>query len=238
MATDSAAPNLWNYVMPQEAEHLRDLERAETAARAEVQRIASKIEELDRTLTLSAASRYRNTLAAAARALGEASPVTESLPPPVDRAELEEALAGLRERRVMAEDTLSRQRGAFRSATIDLVRTICRERIAPEYARVVEQAGAVFAMYQAAETLLLQITPLAAHTSVQHIAPDGGWIRMRLPGARPSEIPELAKISHDEMGDPVAFGGEYAARRGVGSAALARFKESVTKSVGRWPFER
>lgn len=236
MGTSETKPaNLWDHLTPEEVERLRGLAKAEENAEAEVRRIAGKLEEVERTLTGLSARRYANTLAAAARALGETPPVSEQPAASVDRGELEEQAAGLRVRLVEAEDLLKRQRGAYRSAFAETVRAVCVDRLAPEYVRLVKELEGVMSMLMGAEDFALNIAPPADPGKVRHVFPRELVAKAYIPGML--DVPAVAKHCHEDWGVPVLFTGSHAFERGLGAAALARFKESATKATGgRWPF--
>jgi hypothetical protein len=233
---EKAAANLWNHVKSEEIEHLRELARAEEAAEADVRRIAAKAEEVEKLLTGLTARRYSNILSAAARALGESTEPAAERPPPPDRGDLEEQLAGLRVRLVEAEDRLRRQRGGLRSALVALVHTVARERIAPRYVEHCDGLAEMFATLSSAEELVMGLAAATAnYGAVAHIADVMTWKRLYLPGS--NDLPAIKARSHEEWSLPVVLSGETALERGVSQAALARFKESVTAAIGRWPLE-
>jgi hypothetical protein len=154
----------------------------------------------------------------------------------VDRGDLEEQLAGLRVRLVEAEDRLRRQRGGLRSALVALVHTVARERIAPRYVELCDGVSEVFAELASAEELVMSLVASTGdYAKVHHIANRMIWGKLHLPGS--IDLPAIAKRSHEEWSLPVVLSGETALERGVSQAALARFKESVTAAIGRWPLE-
>jgi hypothetical protein len=231
---EKAAANLWSHLRPEEIEHLRELARAEEEAEADVRRIAAKAEEVERTLTALSARRYSNILNAAARALGESSEPAAARAAPVDRGDLEEQLAGLRVRVTEAEDRLRRQRGGLRAKLVALVHTIARERLAPRYVELADGLVEMFATLSSAEELMLSLVASTGdYGKVHHVADHLSWGKLYLPGS--NDLPAIAKRSHEEWNLPVVFSGEDALQRGVGQAALARFKESVTAAIGCWP---
>lgn len=232
------APNLWDHATPEEVERLRELARGVQAAELDIKRIATKTEEVDQTITALSVRRYANRHAAAARALGEEPALAQHTgSPPVDRDELGEQLAGLRERLKGAEDRLSRQRGALRAAVVELVRVIATERIAPEYVRLTDGLADAFAKLMSAEELVMSLAAVTGnYGAVRHLADRMTWGKLYLPGS--TDLPAITKRSHDEWSLPCLLVGETALQQGVGTAALARFKDSVTAEVGFWPFNQ
>lgn len=228
--------NLFDYVTAEEITALRQQAAAVEAAEVDIRRIAAKAEEIDRTIAALSSRRQSDTLNAAARALGEAPPLQATGAPPVDRTELQEQSEGLRERLKRAEDHLKRARGALRASITDLVRTICEQRIGPEYVKAAGRIADLFALLSGAEDFMLSLVAASGdYGKVRHVADRVNWGKLYLPGS--TELPALAKESHEEWSLPVVLSGATALERGTGQAALARFRDATASAIGLWPFE-
>ncbi len=234
-AEDKPKRHLLDFARDAEAHAIGEKGRALKEASGEIDRIRTKLVEVDRTLTLSATRRVTHYRDAAARALGEAVPsATAGMTPVVDRAELETAAVGLRQRLREAEDERDRCRAAFRSELVEVVKRVVNEELGPAYLTAADALAEMYELLGSGFELLAE----AKERGV--VATTPAWQRFLIPGHDKFHCPALAARSREEaMGVPFVHDGAGMYLRGLPRAALGRVATAVRDLTGgAWPFDK